>query len=175
MGEYDHAVTYYLRALELHRNAGEQVGYAADSDSLATLFSYQGQYGRALKAEEDALKALREAHEGGLFLATITCDYGGILGQVGRFEDSQKTLDEALRLARGINNQAVVALALNFQGDRFFYAGDLNSARNRYEEALRTASRASDRPYIFMSQFNLAKLVGRLSAIAADGQLSFCH
>ena len=158
LGEYDHAVTYYLRALELHRNAGEQVGYAADSDSLATLFSYQGQYGRALKAEEDALKALREAHEGGLFLATITCDYGGILGQVGRFEDSQKTLDEALRLARGINNQAVVALALNFQGDRFFYAGDLNSARNRYEEALRTASRASDRPYIFMSQFNLAKL-----------------
>ena len=70
---------------------------------------------------------------------------------------------------------------MNFQGDRLFYAGDLNSARNRYEEALRTASRASDRPHALLYRFNLAKLavkqgqyssaIGALKSLAEEAEI----
>ncbi len=167
LGEYDQALTYYLRALEFRRTAGDQLGEAEDSDSLASFFSEQGQYGRALKAQEDALRALRQAHEGGFWLAAIMSDYGRALSQVGRFEDAQKALDEALQLAREIKNQDVMAWTLNLQGDRFFCAGDYHSAARPYEEAMRTASQASNRLRILQSKFNLAKLAlrqGRFSS-----------
>lgn len=161
LGEYDQASTYYLRALELRRTAGDQEGESGDSDSLAILFSYQGHYGRALQAEAGALKSLGEAHESGFWLATITSDYGRALGEVGRFEDAQKALDKALELARQIKNQPVIAQALMFQGDMFFYAGDLKSAGRTYEEGGRTASQTSVRRLILQSKLNRAKLAVR--------------
>ena len=161
LGEYDQASNYYLRALELRRTAGDQEGEAEDSDSLAILFSYQGQYGGALKAEEDALNALRQAHEGGFWIAEIMSDEGRALNEVGRPQDAQKVLDEAMRLAREIGNQDVIAQTLNFQGDRFCYVGDFEAAGRSYEEALRTASRTSDRRLILQTQLNRAKLAVR--------------
>ncbi len=166
-GDFDLALNHYLRALELRHSSGDKLGEAKDSDSLAILFGYQGRYGAALKAEEEALKSLREVHEGGYWLADVMSDYGRALSQVGRFDEAQKTLEEPLGLARDMKNDALIAQALNFQGDRSFYAGDFNSARGLYEQALRTASRTSDRHLSLVSKFNIAKLAvkqGRSSA-----------
>jgi tetratricopeptide (TPR) repeat protein len=162
LGEFDPALKYYMQELDYLRTAGDQRGQAIDSDSLAILFAYQGQYGRALRASEDALKSLTEAHESGELRATIMCDYGKVLGEAGRFEDAQKTLDEALQLARQVNNQADVARALMFRGDAFFYAGDLKSAERAYEGAVQAASQTADRSVLLQSKLNRAKLAVKL-------------
>ncbi len=83
MGQYDQAAEQYLRALDLRRNTGDKRGAAIESSSLGTLFSYQGRYGAALSAEEDALKTFRELQERGLWLAEILGYYGNALAQVG--------------------------------------------------------------------------------------------
>jgi tetratricopeptide (TPR) repeat protein len=158
LGEFDPALKYYMQELEYLRTAGDQRGEAIDSDSLAILYTYQGQYGRALRANEDALKSVSEAHESGELRASIMADYGKVLGEAGRFEDAQKALDEALQVARQINNQADIARALMFRGDAFFYAGDFKSAERAYEGAVQAASQTSDRALLLQSKLNRAKL-----------------
>jgi len=169
-GDFELALNHYLSALQLRHSSGDKLGEAKDSDSLAILFGYQGRYGAALKAEEEALKSLREVHEEGYWLVDVTSDYGRALSQVGRFDEAQKALEESLGRARDMKNDALIAQILNFQGDRAFYAGDFNSARGLYEQALRTASRTSDRHLVLVSKFNSAKLAvkqGRSSAAAS--------
>jgi hypothetical protein len=71
MGQYDLAAEQYLRALDLRNSTGDKRGAAVESSSLSTLFSYQGSFGAALSAEEDALETFRDLQERGLWLADI--------------------------------------------------------------------------------------------------------
>lgn len=167
LGQYDQALQQYLRALDLRRSVGDNRSAAIESASMGTLFGYQGRYGAALSSEEDALKTFRETKENGFWLAAILRDYGNALAQVGRSDDAQKSLDEALTVARGIKNQAQVAAVLGYEGDTLFYRGDYKSAAPLYDEALQAASHTTDAQLTLLAKLNLAKLAvqqGRGSA-----------
>jgi tetratricopeptide (TPR) repeat protein len=158
MGQYDQALSQYLRALDLRRGAGDKRGAAIESYGMGTLFGYQGRYGAALTSKEEALKTFRELQDRSFWLAEILSGYGSSLSEIGRFEEAQKNLDEALSLARELRNQALTAQILSFQGDVFFYRGELKPAGALYEQALQTASRTSDRHLVLVSKVNLARL-----------------
>jgi tetratricopeptide (TPR) repeat protein len=161
MGQYDQALSQYLRALDLHRGAGDKRTAATDSYGLGTLYGHQGRYGAALNSEQEALKAFRELQERSPTMADILSGYGGALAEVGRWEEAQKTLDEALSLARELKSQPVVAQTLNFQGDSAFYRGDFKSAQAFYGQALQAASRTKDRTQVLASKIGLAKVAMR--------------
>jgi eukaryotic-like serine/threonine-protein kinase len=158
IGQYDQALGHYLRAIELKRNAGDKRGAALESYGMATIFDDQGRYGAALKSKEDALKTFRELDDRSRWMAEILSGYGVSLGEVGRWEDARKNLDEALKLAQDTKSDAVIVRTLNFQGDTLFYRGDLKGARSRYEEALPIASKINDQSQILLTKANLAKL-----------------
>jgi tetratricopeptide (TPR) repeat protein/TolB-like protein len=157
MGQFDQALTQYLRALDLYRSVDFKRDEAIESHSTAALFEYQGRYGAALKAEEEALKLFRQLEDHGFWFGDILSGQGNALSLVGRSDEAQKSLEEALGVARAIKSDPLTAQILNFQGDRFFYSGDWKSAKSRYEEALRLASHATDREKILVSKLNLAK------------------
>jgi tetratricopeptide (TPR) repeat protein len=161
MGQYDLAAEQYLRALDLRRSTGDKRGAAIESSSLGTLFGYQGRYGAALSAEEDALRTFRELQERGFWLAEVLGWYGNALAQVGRSDDAQKSLDEAMSVARELKNQATTAEIQGYQGDNAFYRGDYQAAATLYDAALKTASHASDLQLILVSRFNVAKVAVR--------------
>ena len=158
LGRFDQALTQYLRALDLYRGANSKRDVAIESHSTATVFEYQGRYGAALNAEEEALKAFRELQERGFWLSDVLSGYGHALSLVGRSADAQRILDEALGVAREIKSDPLTAQALNYQGERLLYSGDLKSARAQYEQALRIASHTSDRDKVLITKFNLAKV-----------------
>ena len=171
MGQYDQALTQYLRALELRRKTGDTHGAAIESHGMATIFDYQGRYGAAISSREEALAGLRQLKEQSFWMVAVLGGHGDALSQAGRFADSRKSLDEALSLARQLKNEALTAQSLDWQGDSFFYAGDLKSARPRYEQALPLASKATDRRLLLVSKLNLAKLLvkeGRSQAAIND-------
>jgi tetratricopeptide (TPR) repeat protein len=87
--------------------------------------------------------------------------YGGALAEAGRWEEAQKTLDEALSLARELKSQPIVAQTLNFQGDSAFYRGDFKSAKTFCAQALQAASRTKDREKVLASKVGLAKVAMR--------------
>jgi tetratricopeptide (TPR) repeat protein len=158
MGQYDQALSQYLRALDLHRSAGDKRTAATDSYGLGTLYGHQGRYGAALNSEQEALKTFRELQERSPTMADILSGYGGALAEAGRWEEAQKTLDEALSLARELKSQPVVAQTLNFQGDSAFYRGDFKSAQTLYGQALQAASHTKDRDQVQASKIGLAKV-----------------
>ena len=158
LGQYDQALRQYRRALDLHRSADDKRWVALDSYGLGTLYGHQGRYGAALNSEQEALKTFRELQDRSADMADILSGYGAALAEAGRWEEAQKTLDEALSLARELKSQPRVAQTLNFQGDSAFYRGDLKSARTLYGQALQAASRTKDRDKVQASKIGLAKV-----------------
>jgi tetratricopeptide (TPR) repeat protein/predicted Ser/Thr protein kinase len=158
IGDYDQALDYYHRALDIWRTAGNRRNSAIESDSMGTIFEYQGRYGAALSAKEEAVKTIRDIGERGFWLTAIVGSYGNALAEVGRFDEGQKNLDEALSVAREIHSDPMVARALNFQGDRFLYSGDIKSAKLRFEEALGAATRAKEREQELVARHRLGRV-----------------
>jgi serine/threonine protein kinase/tetratricopeptide (TPR) repeat protein len=158
IGQYDQALSQYLRALNLHRGAGDKRAATVDSYGLGTLYGHQGRYGAAVNSEAEAVKAFQELQERSPAMAEILSGYGGALAEAGRWEEAQKTLDEALSLARELKSQPVVAQTLNFQGDSACYRGDFKSAEAFYGQALQMAAQSKDREKALASKVGLAKV-----------------
>lgn len=156
--QYDQALNYYERALDLRRSDGDKRGAAIESSSLGALFAYQGRYGAALSSQEDALKTMREIQEHGFWLAEVLGFYGEALAQVGRSDDAEKSLHEALSVAREQKDEGQLAELLGFDGDNAFYRGDYKSAASLYREALEQASHITDPQMILTSKINAAKV-----------------
>ena len=159
VGNYDEALKQYLRALELRRSAGDKRGAAIESYSLGTVFEQQGRYGAALKSKEEALKGFRELKDRSFWLGEILSGYGHTLGQSGRNAEAEKVLNEALDIAREIRSQGLVAQTLNFLGDNASYRGDAKAAGSQFDQALKEASRTSDRALVLLSKANVARAV----------------
>jgi eukaryotic-like serine/threonine-protein kinase len=157
MADYDQALQYYERALDLRRSAGDKLSVAIESSSMGTLFAYQGRYGAALSSEEDAVKTIRDTQEHGFWLAEVLGSYGRALAEVGRNDEAQKNLDEAISAAQSEKNEAKVAELLGYQGDNAFYRGDYKSAAALYGQALAKASRTTDAHLILISKMNASK------------------
>ena len=116
LGSYDQALQQYVRALDLRRSLHDKRSAAIESSSMGILFGYQGRYGAALSSQEDALKVFRDLQERTVWTVEILSAYGNALAEVGRSDDAQKALDEALALARELKDQAHVASTLGGPG-----------------------------------------------------------
>jgi tetratricopeptide (TPR) repeat protein len=160
-----------MRALDLWRNEGDKRNVAIASYGMATLFQYQGRYGAALEAKEEALKTFRQLGDRGNWFIEILSGHGNALTMVGRFDEAAVEFDEALKLARQQQNNPLIAQILNYQGDRLYYAGAPQRARAYYQQALETARKTTARDLILVSRLNLARLAireSRSQAAAAD-------
>ena len=157
-GQYDEALRQYLLALQIRRDAGDKRGAAIESHSTGTLFEYQGQYGAAVSAKLEALKVFQDLKIRGFWMSEVLSGTGHALAMLGRSDEAQKDLSEALKLAEELKNRALTAQILNFEGDRLFYRGDANAAQARYEKALQAGSESGDRRQELVSRFNLAKV-----------------
>src|SRR6266849_204498 len=156
-GDYGQSLDYHLKALELFRSSGDKSGAAIQSYSMGTIFEYQGRYGAALKSKEEALRTFRELQDRGFWMAEILSGYGNSLSQVGRYDEAQKNLAEAMTLAREMQNKTLVAQILNFQGDTFYYRGDIKSAADLFSQAHTAISGNVEKDVVLLSKLNSAK------------------
>jgi serine/threonine protein kinase/tetratricopeptide (TPR) repeat protein len=158
MGQYDQGISQYMRALDLRRSMDDARGAAIESYSLGTLFDYQGRFGAAVNAKQDALKTFRDLKDKTFWMAEMLGGSGEALILAGRGDEAKSNLDEALRLSRELKNDGMVAQTLDFQGDAFFYRGDYRSARLLYEQALQAAKRSKEPDKILIAKTDLAKV-----------------
>jgi tetratricopeptide (TPR) repeat protein/predicted Ser/Thr protein kinase len=156
-GDYGQSLDYHLKALELFRSSGDKSGAAIQSYSMGTIFEYQGRYGAALKSKEEALKTFRELQDRSFWMAEILSGYGNSLSQVGRYDEAQKNLTEAMNLAKELQNKTLIAQILNFQGDVFYYRGDIKSASDVFSQATAASSGDVEKDVVLLSKYNSAK------------------
>jgi eukaryotic-like serine/threonine-protein kinase len=158
LGQYDIALSQYLKAKEAFRSAGDKSGEALESSSMGALFATQGKYGQAVGVLQEAVQGFQQVKDRTWFMAEAQSRYGDVLSAVGREDEGQKYIDDALKLATELKNDTVMAEALNALGDSYFYRGDYESARQQYDRALQTANKAALPEQIVISKLNLAKL-----------------
>ncbi|HZQ95456.1 MAG TPA: tetratricopeptide repeat protein, partial [Candidatus Sulfotelmatobacter sp.] len=158
VGQYEQAMSNYMRAIDLARRAGDKVGAGVLSHAMAAVFDAQGRYGAAVNAIEDGIKPLRETGDKSPRMAQFLADSAGALGRAGRISEAGKPLQEADALARPLKNDGLEAILFNTQGDLAFYSGDLKRAKEFYNNALRSATRAKERHTTLEVKRNLAKV-----------------
>jgi len=172
-GQFEQAQDQYLRVLDLRRTSGDARGAALASSGLGTLFGYQGRYGAAVGAQQDAVKGLAEAKEQGFYSTEVLTAYGYALAQAGRGDEAAKALSDALNAARTDKNQPQIGTALTYQGDNAYYRGDLKAAAAAYQESLQTGVKSGDAHLVLLNKINLAKLAvanGKFAASAIELQ-----
>src|SRR6266436_134120 len=86
------------------------------------------------------------------WMAEILSGYGHSLSQVGRYDDAQKNLAEAMTLAQELQNKTLIAQIINFQGDAFFYRGDIKSATDLFSKATSAASGGAEKEVVLLSK-----------------------
>ncbi len=158
MGQYDQAISYYLRALDLRRSMDDAQGAAIEAYGLGTLFDYQGRFGAAINSKQEALDAFRIIKDRTSWMVRVLSGAAQALILAGRGDEAQSYLDEALSLARELNNDDVLAEALGFQGDEYFYRGDFKAAQASYAQASQAATRSKELATIVVAKANLAKI-----------------
>ena len=158
-GDYGQSLDYHMKALDLFRSSGDKSGAAIQSYSIGTIFEYQGRYGAALKSKEEALKTFRELNDRSFWMGEILSGYGNSLSEVGRYEEAQKNLTEAMSLAKELQNKTLVAQILNFQGDTFYYRGDIKAASDLFAQAIAASSADVEKDVALLSKYNAAKCI----------------
>jgi tetratricopeptide (TPR) repeat protein len=173
LGQYETALSQYMKALEAYRASGDKAGVALESSDMGALFAAQGRYGAALNAQQEAVKTYQQLNDRTFLMVSALAGYGHTLAAVASGNEGRKHIEDALKLAPEVKNDAVTAEALNWLGDSYFYAGDYSAARQQYERGLQLATKSSLREQAVVSKLGLAKLdVAQGHAQAAAGVLS---
>jgi tetratricopeptide (TPR) repeat protein len=107
---------------------------------------------------KDALTIFQQTKEMTSFTVEIVGGWGNLLSQVGRGDEGRESLESALNTAHQVKDDAAVALATDWMGDRYFYQGDNAAARTQYEEAFEIASKTSNQERILIAKVNRAKV-----------------
>src|SRR5262249_31346688 len=101
---------------------------------LGILFKDRGKYGSALGAFGESLKDFQQTNDETWLMVEATGGYGDALSRVGRWNEGQKTLQDAVKLAIEVKNDTVLQQVLENVSDSFFYRGDYGTARQQYEK-----------------------------------------
>jgi tetratricopeptide (TPR) repeat protein/predicted Ser/Thr protein kinase len=169
LGQYDKALANYLKALNTAQKAGDRFWTAATSDNMASLYEIEGRYGAALKATKESYQNVQKLGTKDGPTVSLTADYGLALALVGRFDEAQKPLAEALTLARSLGDDARIATVLNHQARRAFYAGDFAAAGSLFAKARANAQKAGSREQSLSAGIGAARVeihTGRAAAAA---------
>ena len=141
LGEYDTAQTQFLKALEASRDAKDKEMLALDSSTMGVLFAAQGKYDSALNYLQQAMDGFKQVNDRTWYSVEALARYGDVLSIVGRGEDGQKYIDQALKLAEEVKGELAIAGARNDLADSYFYRGDYSSARQQYDRARQIATK----------------------------------
>ena len=158
MGRFDQALKRYLTALELRRQDSDRRNEAIESYSIGTVFDYQGRYGAAIASKTEALQAFRELKQRDFWFGEILSGHGASLALAGRLDDASRSLEEALTLARELQNNALIAQTLRAQSEVLLYRGDTAEAAKVAGLAVQAAAQASDQSLQRSTQLQAARV-----------------
>src|SRR5271166_2698320 len=171
LGEYGTAQSQFLKAIEASRAANDRVMLALSSRTMGELFAAQGKYDAALSSLKEAVDGLKEIGDQTWYSVETLAAYGDVLSVVGRGEEGQTYIDEALQRAVKVKANLSTAEALNSLGDSYFYRRQYALARPQYDKARQMVGKSavSDqalRARIGLSRVDLAQ--GRASTAAPE-------
>src|SRR5208282_2477400 len=158
LGQCDTAQAQFLKVMEAGRAAGDKADVALAASTMGMLFAAQGKYEAALSSLHDAVSGFQQLNDRTWYSAEALARYGDVLSMVGRGEEAQKYLDEALQRAVELKDDAVTAGVLTALGDSYFYRGQYPSARQQYERALKALGKSRLTEEVLRARLGMARV-----------------
>ena len=156
--QFDNSMQSYMRALDLRRKSEDKRGAALESYGTGMVFLYQGRYGAAVSSIQEAVNGFTALKDRSGSMAQIQNGYAQALVMAGRGSEAAKLLEDAEGLAGELKNDSLLADILGTQGNVRFYSGDVNAAKNFYQQSQQAATRAKDQDKILSAKLDLAKV-----------------
>lgn len=136
-GKLDSALVEARRAIRLARSTGDRQLQAGAHDLLGTLHSLRGRYRESLAADSTALALHRAEGAPPRKIAQSLNEVGIGYRHLGRYTDAVRAYEEALGIARGLENPVLIAmLSYNLSNIRAA-TDDLDEAMRLLKESLR--------------------------------------
>jgi tetratricopeptide (TPR) repeat protein len=142
----------------LRRQAGSARGAAEASHQMGLVFGYQGRFGAAVGATQDAVKGYRALGDRSSDMVGVLNDAANALAQAGRGAESEPLLKDAQAMASDLKNEGIRGELLNTQGNVQRYRGNWKEAGSLYDQALRAASHASDHELLLTLKLRRAEV-----------------
>jgi CHAT domain-containing protein/tetratricopeptide (TPR) repeat protein len=164
LGDFEQAEAFYLRILGLHETMGATTMLAANRLFLGRVYDAAGDPGKALDQFLQA-RALLELVPDRQFEPLVLGEIAGAQAGMGRDSDARVVYDRAISIARRNGFERDAVDLLNRAGELERKRGNLDEARQRFQEAL-ASSRKVNLPFEeSKALFHLAQLDQR------DGRL----
>jgi len=157
LGEFEVALQYLEKSLELYRALNDRQGLALVLNTLGTVMASQGKYLQAIAYIQETITMRRDLQDK-RGLAASLCILGAVYAAQDNFDAAMKYYQEALGLLRQLGDRRTLGQLLNNMGFLWIHRGDNNKASDLIEEALTTLRELDDKSGIAASLNQLGDL-----------------
>ncbi len=156
-GQDDLALEHLQASAEIHKQIGDHYRFAMAQINLGNLHSRKGEMASAASCYELAAEMLEEIEPDGYPIATLYFDLGEMWRDQGEKARSEGFHRKALALRRRQGNETGVAASLNGIGRLYSSRGEIEKAREAFEEALSICQRVGIPKEKWLSGVGLAE------------------
>jgi tetratricopeptide (TPR) repeat protein len=142
-GSYDEAVNYARLALEMSRSNEYTEGEGDALDTLAGIECDRGHYLESLEYTRQLEEVYRRCGDPrGIMFSHI--DKGRISLKFGKYSEALNEFEQALTIARAVQDAWLESMALNYIGTSFLDSGNYEKADEYFKESLEISERSKD-------------------------------
>ena len=161
LGDYEKAVEYIKRALEIDYNLGIKPNIAKDLNNMGIAIRLKGlaneNAGNLEEAKDTFLRALRIAEEVGdrILEIQVLNNVGSIYADLSQYSDALRYYKLAQETAEKTSDRSNLGMVFNNIGIIYANLGNIADSTNSYEKAINLASLYKDGSFVWETYFEL--------------------
>ena len=156
LGEYQEAMNYYEKALEINTAIGNKSGIAANIGNMGTLYCILGEPQKAINNFENAFK-INTAIGNKPGISINKGGLGNVYHLLGEYQKAIDHYEEALEINTAVGDKLGMAEQNAYLGSAFLSLGEYQTAINYYKKALEINAAIGDQLGMTSERVNLGK------------------
>ncbi|WP_316815708.1 tetratricopeptide repeat protein [Pedobacter nyackensis] len=166
MGNYPHALQLYFKAIPGAQKLGDSYTLFSIYERMGILYHFENDNNNALKYFFQALKQFSlkkpENKKQTERKAALLKNIGIVFNETKKYDESAQYFNEALNLARQLNDHELIANVINDQASLYLNLGKSDLAFKQFKEAMEIRKKYNDewgltRSYLNIGQFYLTR------------------
>ena len=139
MGEYQKAIRYYEKSLEISSAIGDQSGIATNNCNLGNVYCSLGENQKAIRYYEKSLE-ISSAIGNQSRIASNNDNLGNAYSSLGEYQKAIKYYEKGLEISSAIGDQSGIAAVYSSLGDVCLSLGEYHKAIKYCEKGLEISS-----------------------------------
>ena len=161
LGEYQKAIEYYEKGLEISTEIEDRSGIASDNGNLGIAYFSLGEYQKAIEYYEKSLE-INIAIGDRSGIASNNGNLGNAYRCLGEYQKAIEYCEKGLEISTAIGDRSGIAFKSSSLGSAYLSLGEYQKAIEYYEKGLEISTAIGDRLGIASNTSNLGSAYRRL-------------